>query len=181
MRFFWRNTIFFGTFHFLSSFLRASFILEYSLRFGFKYMALRTTHIGDSDVGDFMMVTDFGCWWQNQYVGDFVRYVGDFLYVLNRSPTSKTCHQHIWSPTSVTNVDVTEVWYQFKTLPYFFWREFNFFFDIVSVARNCWYCWRHHLRRFFNRCRLHGGLSLYKDLSVPSATAMLARLYFGEI
>ena len=25
-----------------------------------------------------------------------------------RSPTSQTCHQHIWSPTSVTNIDVTK-------------------------------------------------------------------------
>ena len=31
------------------------------------------------------------CWWH--------RYVG--------SPTSQTFHQHIWSPTSVTNIDVT--------------------------------------------------------------------------
>ena len=54
-----------------------------------------------------MLVTDFGCWWQNNYVGDFFRYVGDFLNVLNRSPTSQTCHQHIWSPTSVTNIDIT--------------------------------------------------------------------------
>ena len=54
-----------------------------------------------------MMVTDFRCWWQNHYVGDFFRYVSDFLNVLNRSPTSQTCHQHIWSPTSVTNIDVT--------------------------------------------------------------------------
>ena len=52
------------------------------------------------DVGDFMMVTDFRCWWQNHYVGDFIN-------VLNRSPTSKTCHQRIWSPTSVTNIDIT--------------------------------------------------------------------------
>ena len=58
--------------------------------------------LGDSDVGDLR------CWWQNHYVGDFFRYVGDFLNVLNRSPTSQTCHQHIWSPTSVTNIDVTE-------------------------------------------------------------------------
>ena len=43
---------------------------------------------GDSDVGDFMMATDLRCWRQNHYVGDFFRYVGDFLYVLNRSPTS---------------------------------------------------------------------------------------------
>ena len=38
---------------------------------------------GDSDVGDnvmlvFMMVTDLRCWWQNLYVGDFFRNVGDF-------------------------------------------------------------------------------------------------------
>ena len=38
-------------------------------------------------VGDFMMVTDLRCWWQNHYVGDFFRYVG----VLNRSPS--------WWPT----------------------------------------------------------------------------------
>ena len=29
------------------------------------------------------------------------------------SPTSQTCHQHIWSPTSVTNIDVHG---QFRTL-----------------------------------------------------------------
>ena len=46
-------------------------------------------------VGDFMMVTDFRCWWQNHYVGDFFRYVGDFLNLLNRSPTSCIGHQHL--------------------------------------------------------------------------------------
>ena len=57
---------------------------------------------GDSDVGDIvMLVTDLRCWWQNHYVGDF-------LNVLNRSTTSQTCRQHIWSPTSVTNIDVTK-------------------------------------------------------------------------
>ena len=54
-----------------------------------------------------MMVTDFRCWWQNHYAGDFFRYVDDFLNVLNRSPTSQTCLQHIWSPTLVTNTDMT--------------------------------------------------------------------------
>ena len=29
-----------------------------------------------------------------------------FLIVLNRSPTFQSCHQHISSPTSVTNIDV---------------------------------------------------------------------------
>ena len=40
-------------------------------------------HVGDRYVGDFMMVTDLRCWWQNHYVGDFFHYVGDFLNVLN--------------------------------------------------------------------------------------------------
>ena len=61
--------------------------------------------MGDSDVGDLMTVTDLRCWWQNHYVGDFFRYVGDFqsieavTNILNRSPTSQACHQHIWSST----------------------------------------------------------------------------------
>ena len=44
-----------------------------------------------------MMVTDFRCWWQNHYVGEFLRYVGDILKVLNRSPThlvSSNRHKH---------------------------------------------------------------------------------------
>ena len=47
------------------------------------------------------------------YVGEFFRYVGFFqcmksvTNILSRSPTFQTCHQHIWSPTSVTNIDVT--------------------------------------------------------------------------
>ena len=53
------------------------------------------------------MMIDFRCCWQNHDVGDLFRYYGDFLNVLNRSPTSQTCHQHILSPISVTNIDVT--------------------------------------------------------------------------
>ena len=67
-----------------------------------------TDSLGDSDVGDIvMMVTDFRCQWQNHYVGDFFRHVRDFLNVLNRSPTSQTFHQHIWSSTSFTDIDVS--------------------------------------------------------------------------
>ena len=56
-----------------------------------------------------MMVTESLCCRmveKNPYVGDFFRYVDDFLNVLNRSPTSQTCQQHIWSPTPFTNIDV---------------------------------------------------------------------------
>ena len=60
-------------------------------------------------VGDFMMVTDFRCWSQNHYVGDFNRYVGDFgrqhsesvTNISNLSPTYLTSnirHQHRSNP-----------------------------------------------------------------------------------
>ena len=42
-----------------------------------------------------MMTTDLRCWSQNHYVGDFFRYVYDFLNVLNRSPKSWIGHQHL--------------------------------------------------------------------------------------
>ena len=83
---------------------------------GESILLVQNNGVGDSDVGDFMMVTGLRFWWQNHYVGDFFRYVGDFLNVLNWSPTSQTCHQHIWSPTSVTNIDVTT---EFLGLKYF--------------------------------------------------------------
>ena len=72
-----------------------------------------------------MLVTSL-CWWL--YDGDrFEMLVAESSYwqlfslrslcfqciksvtnILNRSPTSQNCHQHIWSPTSVTNIDVTD-------------------------------------------------------------------------
>ena len=55
------------------------------------------------------------CWW-HRYLGDIIMLmtlwwwlisdVGDFLNVLNCSPTSQTSNQYIWSLTSVTNIDV---------------------------------------------------------------------------
>ena len=39
-----------------------------------------------------MMVTDLRCW--------------SFFNILNRSPTSHSCHQHVSSPTPVINIDV---------------------------------------------------------------------------
>ena len=64
------------------------------------------------------------CWWQH-YVGYFImvtrslclqlftlcwwifQRIKSVTTILNRSSTSLTCHQHILSPTSVTNIDVT--------------------------------------------------------------------------
>ena len=43
----------------------------------------------------------------HRYFDVSFHYVGDFLNIQNRSPTSQTCYQHIWSPTSVTNIDAT--------------------------------------------------------------------------
>ena len=42
--------------------------------------------------GGLMSVTEILA--RNHDVGDFFRYVSDFLNVLNRSPISQTCHQH---------------------------------------------------------------------------------------
>ena len=56
-----------------------------------------------------MLVAESLCW-------RLFRYIGDFLNVLYRSPISQTCHQHIWSPRSVTNIDVTELTSWFSVL-----------------------------------------------------------------
>ena len=42
------------------------------------------------------------CWWFSQCVKSVTN-------ILNRSLTSQTCHQHIWSPTSVTIIDLTDL------------------------------------------------------------------------
>ena len=47
-----------------------------------------------------MLVTESLCWWFSQCFKSVTN-------ILDRSPISQTCHQHIWSPTSVTNIDVT--------------------------------------------------------------------------
>ena len=48
-----------------------------------------------------MLVTESLCWW-------FSLCNNSDISILNRSPTSQTCHQHIWSPTSVINIDITQ-------------------------------------------------------------------------
>ena len=92
-------------------------------------------------------MTYLRCWWQNHYVGDFFRYVGDFLNVLNRSPTSQTCHQHIWSPTSITNIDVTVLMPTVFWPPKFDGQMFDMF-DNLSLkllkyqSTIKWFTWR---------------------------------------
>ena len=62
------------------------------------------------------------CWWWliSGVVGRIIMLatliVGDFLNVSNRSSTSQTCHQHIWSPTSVTNINLTNSWRRYFRL-----------------------------------------------------------------
>ena len=67
-------------------------------------------HLCTRCVGDIVMLVTLWWWliwdWQNHYVGDFFRYVGDFRYVLNRSLTSWIGHQHL---KLVTNIDVTKI------------------------------------------------------------------------
>ena len=54
----------------------------------------------------FMMVKVLRCSWKSQYVDDFLPRYGDLVNLKHQSPTSKNCHQHRPSSTSVINIDV---------------------------------------------------------------------------
>ena len=52
-----------------------------------------------------MMVTDIRCWWQNQHVDDFFRYVGDFLNEFGRQDLESVTNISNLSPTNfVSNI-----------------------------------------------------------------------------
>ena len=89
----------------------------------FSRYALRSSSVHKMTV---MLVTSL-CWWL--YKGDwfqmfvakslswrFSQCIKSVTIILNWSPTSQTCHQHIWSPTSVTNIDVTVITITIQTL-----------------------------------------------------------------
>ena len=75
------------------------------------------------DIGDFMLVINYGCWWQNFDIGDILWMLSDanvtFVMLKDRGywrrkkpklwQTSQGCRQHILSPTSVTNIDIVIV------------------------------------------------------------------------
>ena len=77
---------------------------------------------GDSDIGDIVMLVTLW-WWLIRDVGGRIIMLATFFLlcwrfsqciksvtnVLNRSPTSQTCHQHKLSPTSGTNIDVAKL------------------------------------------------------------------------
>ena len=86
------------------------------------------------------------CWWFSQCILS----VTD---ILNGSPTSQTCHQHIWSPTSVTNIDITCAQYA-KKRPIFGTNNFDTNFNT----------------NFGNKCR-HGRLI---STSTPSYMSKLS-------
>ena len=54
---------------------------------------------GYNDVDDFMLMTVWRCWWQDDYVGGFFN-------VENWSLTSQSCHRKKPFPTFVINIDV---------------------------------------------------------------------------
>ena len=97
--------------------------------------------MGDSDIGDIVMLVTLWwwliweslcwrlfslCWW-------FFLCIKSITNIPNRSPTSQNCHQHIWSPTSVTNIDVTMTmtWLQGRGLRPLF----------LSSIRRTWVRW----------------------------------------
>ena len=87
-----------------------SWIYIHSRNFG-----LSMNLIGYSDVGDFMILTDLRCWWQNHYVGNISLY-WRFFYVLNWWPT---CHQYISSHTSVIIIK-SAIWW----LQWYWWQRY---------------------------------------------------------
>ena len=54
-----------------------------------------------------MLVAESLCWWLFSLCWWFFKCIKSVTNILKRSSTSQTCHQHIWSPTSATNIDVT--------------------------------------------------------------------------
>jgi len=54
-----------------------------------------------------MLVAESVCWRLFTLSWWFCQHLESVTNILNQSPTSQICHQHIWSPTSVTNIDVT--------------------------------------------------------------------------
>ena len=81
-----------------------------------------TSQKGYSHVGDIVMLLTYS-WWQFKSVGDRITILVTsfrhwcptpmlwdkgcwWLKWLKPAPTSSNCHQHISSPTSVTNIDV---------------------------------------------------------------------------
>ena len=55
-----------------------------------------------------MLVAESLCWRLFPLCPWFSQCIKSVTNILNRSTTSQTCHQLIWSPTSVTNIDVTD-------------------------------------------------------------------------
>ena len=56
-----------------------------------------------------ILLTKSLCWWIFSLCWWFSQCIKLVINILNRSPTSQTCHQHIWSPKSITNIDVTPI------------------------------------------------------------------------
>ena len=73
-----------------------------------------------------ILVAESLCWW-------FSRCIKSVINILNRSPTSQTCHQNIWSPTSVTNIDVTDAIIDCQPILFVSWA--------VRESNCQWYTW----------------------------------------
>ena len=94
----------------------------------------------NNDVGDiFMLATSF-CWWlydddwfQTLTISCWCKNLGDLLKELNRSPTSQTCHQHIWSPRSVTNIHSLTLTYGNKLVIIIIFASYGWYLRSTGV------------------------------------------------
>ena len=108
------------------------------------------------------MATDIRCWWQNYYVGDRTIMLATFslcwrFYVLNRSPTSQSCHRNISSPTSVTNIDVSG----------WFWPKKKNFCHQIFTTRFC------HQNFVINIKKSHSTITFFKTDSFKKQSFLM--------
>jgi len=68
---------------------------------------------GDKDVGDIVMLVTLWWWLILDLGGRIIILATSSVTDFFRLPKSQTCQQHIWSPTSVTNIDVTK-WFRWN-------------------------------------------------------------------
>ena len=87
----------------------------------------------ECDVGDWylMLMPNSRCWWRDL------------------SPTSKSCPQHILSPTSVTNIDVTVryrsllTWLEWKIITFWHQSRKRNLPICTCLTNNCTCLWMH--------------------------------------
>ena len=100
----WANSIYFSFQH----------MWTYCFPYGPQFIVHKLWIYGYFYLVTVMLVTSL-CWWLFSLCWWFFQCIKSVTNMLNPSPTSQTCHQHIWSPTSVTNIHHQHQCHQFSS------------------------------------------------------------------